>query len=147
MENAGQRLAQAINNYRGFDPAQAAEQAAREARIDAPPTGPDGRPATTTAASMDPTMPLKPGNPYNTQIGYSGEVPAGTVGLPGPVAERLPVESWEHWSVDNCAEVASVSRVVTAGSSIDDVITRTVRTGNGNVWPACENCSRWLPNR
>ena len=145
---SGHRLAQAINNYSGFDPAQAAAQAARDARVDAPLTGPKDRIATMTAGSVDPSMPLKPGNPYNAQIGYSGEVRAGRVAVPEVLSRRLPAQPpIDICPVDNCVEVPAVSRAVIAGSTIDDMVTRTVRTGTGVPFPPCDNCERWLPNQ
>jgi len=101
-----------------------------------------------TAGSIEPTLPLKPGNPYNTQVGHSGEPPAGQVTVPRPVLDRLPTQPpIDHYSVDNCAEVASLSRIVAAGSSINDVFTRTVRTKTGLPFPPCDNCEIWLPNQ
>ncbi|MDR0416130.1 MAG: hypothetical protein LBH76_02215, partial [Propionibacteriaceae bacterium] len=146
LESAGHGLAGLINRHRGFDPQQTALNTAQQeaARVVDQAANPADIPRV-TAASVDPTMPLKPGNNYNIQTGFNRDVPSGEVHMPEAVQTRLPQTSARGWTVDNCAEVSSVSQIVNAGSDIDNVVTQAVTTQTGLPKLPCPNCASWLP--
>ena len=65
--------------------------------------------------------------------------------IPEELMARLPKNSVEFWSVTNCGEVAAASRAIDAGSRLDDLVIRTVKTRSGIEFTPCGNCQTWLP--
>ena len=65
--------------------------------------------------------------------------------IPEELKARLPENSVEFWSVTNCGEVAAASRAIEAGSRLDDLVIRTVKTRSGIEFAPCGNCQTWLP--
>jgi len=70
---------------------------------------------------------------------------AEALDIPKELMARLPENSVEFWSVTNCGEVAAASRAIDAGSNLEDLVIRTVRTRSGIEFPPCGNCKTWLP--
>jgi hypothetical protein len=70
---------------------------------------------------------------------------AEALDVPSELMARLPENSIEPWSVFNCGEVAAASRAIDAGSKLEDLVIRTVRTRSGTEFPSCGNCKTWLP--
>lgn len=77
-------------------------------------------------------------------IGHSGHntpVPHELVAkLPDPPPEK-------RWAVTNCGEVEAASKAIEAGSRLEDLVIRTVRTRVDELYPPCENCDQWVPGK
>jgi hypothetical protein len=96
-----------------------------------------GRLPTATAAAVDLTTGEVVG------IGHSGDLAAPPAGL----ENVLPKPSLEPWSAWNCAEVGACGAALERGSSLDNLVVRTVRTITGDPFPPFDNCQVWLPGK
>ena len=50
------------------------------------------------------------------------------------------MESFELWSVDNCAEINAVDPALKNGANIEDLFIRTVSFKTGEFVDYCDNC-------
>jgi hypothetical protein len=95
--------------------------------------GQPGRP-TAVAAAVD----TRTGSVY---YGRSGEM---TV-RPAELEELLPNPSRMPWPAANCAEVAACASAIGNGANLSDLSVAAVRVSTGEYFPACRNCSTWVP--
>lgn len=49
-------------------------------------------------------------------------------------------ESFELWSVDNCAEINAVDQALKNGANMEDIFIRTVNFKTGEFAEFCDNC-------
>jgi hypothetical protein len=118
-------------HYRAKDEATALRAARDEARA---LRAAGGRLPVATSAAVDRTTGRVVG------IGHSRE----QLAIPDDLLAKLPDPSLEEWPSANCGEVAAASRAIGAGSSLDNLIIRTVRTRFETIYPPCKNCRSWV---
>jgi RHS repeat-associated protein len=76
-------------------------------------------------------------------VGHSGHKSK----INSKLKNKLPKNSTEQWTVDNCAEVDAFNQGMNKinGSMPDDFVSSTVQVNTGSIKPPCTNCAQWVP--